>query len=251
MTAGTDPADQASQPSVPAGADAPTSALPAVDPSPADQPGAVSSSLLSAGADVCPSCGKPMAKDQRYCLECGNRRGDPRLPFMDAVVFMEASRQPEAAAAPPPPPREARGGISNNTALVAGVATLVLAIGVGVLIGRSGDSGSQPVANTTPQVIKVEGGGGGGEVETSSESSGSATKQGGGSSKSKSKGSKKGKAGLEEGSHGGSVASEEVLKPSANAKEQAQAETKVGDTCKKGSAGCNSGGEFDGSFFGE
>ena len=49
--------------------------------------------------EQCPSCGKPMATDQRYCLECGSRRGDPRLPFMDAVVFMEASKQPERPAA--------------------------------------------------------------------------------------------------------------------------------------------------------
>jgi hypothetical protein len=31
-----------------------------------------------------------MLPDQRYCLACGARRGDPRLPFMDAVVLMDA-----------------------------------------------------------------------------------------------------------------------------------------------------------------
>ena len=100
-----------------------------------------------------------MANDQRYCLECGNRRGDPRLPFMDAVVFMEAVKGAEPGGRPAPPPEQTRPGCRQRLA-VAGVATLVLAIGVGVLIGRSGDSGPDR-ASAAPQVIKVEGGGGG------------------------------------------------------------------------------------------
>ncbi len=203
--------------------------------------------------DSCPSCGKPMATDQRYCLECGSRRGDPRLPFMDAVVFMEASKQPEAAgAAPPPlpPAGEPKRGISNNTALVAGVATLVLAIGVGVLIGRSGESSSQPVANNQPQVIKVEGGGGGGgggEEATAAAGSSKAEKSGG-ASKSK-KASKAAKAEEEAIEAGGETGAEEVLKPSADAKPLPPAATEPGDKCEKGTAGCNKSGEFDGSFF--
>ena len=253
MTAGPDPADQASQPSVPVGAapSPPTPLQPADQGASAQTVTQVSSSLLSASPESCPTCGKPMAKDQRYCLECGNRRGDPRLPFMDAVVFMEASRQPEPVAAAPSPPREQRGGISNNTALVAGVATLVLAIGVGVLIGRSGDNGSQPAANTAPQVIKVEGGGGGGEVASSGESSGGNTSKSTKSNKPKTKQAKKSSEKLETGSSGTSKAAEEVLKPSADAKPLPPPTTQVGEKCEKGVAGCNSKGEFDGSFFGE
>src|SRR6188472_1980390 len=98
-----------------------------------------------------------MAADQRYCLECGQRRGDPRLPFMDAVVLMDAVKRPRQAA--PPPPKKKRTGVSPNAALIAGVGTLLLALGIGVLIGRSGN---HDVASTTPapQVIKVGGGGG-------------------------------------------------------------------------------------------
>ena len=115
---------------------------------------------LAGGATSCPSCGASAWRaDQRYCLDCGHRRGDPRLPFMDAVVFMDAiKRQPQ----PPPPPATAATSaprISANASLIAGVATLVLAIGVGVLIGRSGDSGSHQRRRTAPQVIKVGGGG--------------------------------------------------------------------------------------------
>lgn len=271
MTAGPDPADPANQPSVAASgpdpisepplagqAPPPTGSIPPPTgpvPPPAGQapppipepPAPVSSSMLSAGGDACPSCGSPMAKDQRYCLECGTRRGDPRLPFMDAVVFMEAAKQPEAAAAAPPPPSEPkRGGISNNAALIAGVGTLVLAIGVGVLIGRSGDNGTQTAASNTPQVIKVEGGGGG-ETAAATETGGSNAGKGG-KGKSKGKGKKAAKS-LETGSSGTSKAAEEVLKPSADAKPLPPPTTQLGDKCEKGTAGCSKSGEFDGSFF--
>jgi hypothetical protein len=194
-----------------------------------------------------------MALDQRYCLNCGNRRGDPRLPFMDAVVFMEASKQPKgeaAAAAPPPPP--AKSGISPSTTLIAGIATLVLAVGVGVLIGRSGDNSPAPVANQTPQIIRVGGGGGEEEAETATEKNAGkkATKaKGGGSSAKKSKG-KKGTHELEEGANGGSKAAQEVLHTAPGVKE-AKPEVQVGEKCEKGTAGCSESGEFNGSFFGE
>jgi hypothetical protein len=195
-----------------------------------------------------------MALDQRYCLNCGNRRGDPRLPFMDAVVFMEASKQPKgaeaAAAAPPPPP--AKSGMSPGTTLIAGIATLILAVGVGVLIGRSGNE-SAPVAQQQPQIIKVGGGGEGEEAET-----GGSEETGGGKEASKGKGggksAKKGKgkeaSAVEEGSSGGSKAAQEVLHTAPGVKE-AKPEAEVGEKCEKGTAGCSESGEFNGSFFGE
>ena len=94
------------------------------------------------GNESCPNCGARMAADQRYCLNCGHRRGEPRLPFMDAVVFMEsmsARRAPaRRAAASPARANRSSARMNANAALIAGVATLVLAIGVGFLIGRSG-----------------------------------------------------------------------------------------------------------------
>jgi hypothetical protein len=114
---------------------------------------AVSASLTTASADRCGTCGAQLASDQRYCLECGERRGDPRMPFMNG-------RPPEVLPAAPPPasgsrkPRSAAG-----TTLVAGVGTLLLAMGVGVLIGRSDDN--TQVAKTPPvQVVTVAGAGG-------------------------------------------------------------------------------------------
>ncbi len=208
----------------------------------------------STPSDACPTCGAQMAIDQRYCLNCGHRRGEPRLPFMDAVVFMNAmSAPPEepAAAAPPPPPQ--RSGLSPSTTLVAGIATLVLAVGVGVLIGRSGDDNSAPVANQQPQIIRVGGSeaGGGGEEETATETDtgGKEAKKakGGGKAAKKSKGNEKAPE-VEEGANGGSKAAQEVLHTAPGVKE-AKPEAKVGEKCEQGTAGCSDSGEFNGSFF--
>jgi hypothetical protein len=194
--------------------------------------------------EQCPSCGAHMAADQRYCLECGKRRGDPRLPFMDAVVFMDAvKRQPElASAGATPAPVERRSRMTANASLIAGVATLVLAIGVGVMIGQSSDNGSSVASAPAPQIIKV--GGGGGEEATASASSGGEEIGG------KDKG-KKAKAAPEKAvdSSGTSEAAAEVLKPAGDVKLPPPTVQK-GGKCESGAAGCE-GGEFTGDFFGE
>src|ERR1700712_4105219 len=122
------------------------------------------------GSGSCPNCRARMAADQRYCLNCGHRRGEPRLPFMDAVVFMESMGPGGGpSATPPPPPSEPKPSnrMNANAALIAGVATLVLAIGVGFLIGRSGHDGASNTAAQAPiKVIEV--GGGGEATETAS-----------------------------------------------------------------------------------
>lgn len=205
---------------------------------------------IAGSGDNCPNCGASLAPDQRYCLACGNRRGDPRLPFMDAVVFMEAAKRPVAAeaavAAAPAPDR--RPFISANASLIAGVATLVLAIGVGVLIGRSGDSGSTNAAAPAPQVITV-GGGGAGEGAATAKASG-AKEAGGGKSAAtaKPKATKKAKKKLETGSSGTTKAVEEVYEPAAGVK-IAPPEQKLGGECEPGVAGCGKNGKFEGTFF--
>ncbi len=188
--------------------------------------------------DQCPSCGAALAADQRYCLECGQRRGDPRLPFMDAVVLMDAVKQPRQT--PPPRPKKKRTGISPNAALIAGVGTLLLALGIGVLIGRSGH---QEVAQTAaaPQIIKVGGGGG----EAASTASKGKNSTGGGAADAKTK--KQKAAALKQAEE--HPAAEEVLKP-ADDVNLAPPTVKPGDKCEEGAAGCE-GGEFTGNFFGE
>jgi len=198
----------------------------------------IRSSAVQTG-DICTSCGAPLATDQRYCLECGQRRGDPRLPFMDAVVLMDAVKRPRQAT-PPPAKKKRRANISPNAALIAGVGTLLLALGIGVLIGRSGHQEVAQTASAVPQVITV--GGGGGEASTASK--GKAT-TGGNAANAKTK--KQKAAALKEAeTH---PAAEEVLKPAGDVK-LAPPTVKPGDKCEKGAAGCENG-EFTGNFFGE
>jgi len=208
----------------------------------ADNAGVTTS--IEGSGERCPTCQAPLAADQRYCLECGNRRGDPRLPFMDAVVFMDAVKTANEPPPPPPPPSESRPqGITANAALIAGIGTLVLAIGVGVLIGRSGDNGSATAANQTPQIIKV-GGGGGGEEEAAPEAEASTGKKKKGGGKAKKATPKKETQADKEGEE----AADEVLHSKVDT---VKSGTQLGEECDPSEAGCSKSGKFEGEFFGE
>lgn len=167
---------------------------------------------------------------------------------MDAVAFMDASKrpQPTAAAAPPEPPPRRRPTFSANTSLVAGVATLVLAIGVGVMIGRSGDTGVTNAA--APQVIRVGGGEEPAAATASTAGAGGAASAGKGGNKANSATVKKAKAKASTGDSGASKATEEVFEPAPGVK-IAPPEQQLGGDCDPSVAGCNSNGKFEGSFF--
>ncbi len=115
----------------------------------------------SSSAEPCAACGAPLAPDQRYCLQCGERR-----PGMSSVLAGGLPGSGDARLEPPPtppaPPGHAAGGsapapdarANNAVTVIAGVGVLLLAMGVGVLIGRSGGNGAaRPAA--APQVISV------------------------------------------------------------------------------------------------
>ncbi len=115
----------------------------------------LSPSAAAPGADACGACGAALAPDQRYCLECGERR--PAVS--DFLRAGPRSSQPAATTPPSVPPTltaEARKGSGGNPWLpvIAGVGVLLLAMGVGVLIGRSGSSGSKAAP---AQVITISG----------------------------------------------------------------------------------------------
>jgi hypothetical protein len=221
-------------------------------------------------SESCPNCNARMAVDQRYCLNCGHRRGEPRLPFMDAVVFMESMNSAPGGAggaAPPPPPAQS-GGPNNkwnaNAALIAGVATLVLAIGVGFLIGRTGHNDSSSAGNGGGvKIVQIPSSSGGGEAEVAPETESPAT-EGGAKASSGSKGESgkaKGKPAAEksaaektkikEGSEEETKAIEEAQNKVLHATSpQAKVGAQVGESCEKGTPGCE-GEEFTGNFFGE
>jgi hypothetical protein len=96
-----------------------------------------------------------VAPGQRYCLDCGER-----LVPMSSVLSGEPPPRKDAAPAPaaPNPPAAPSHGVAgpqhNNTlTVIAGVGVLLLAMGVGVLIGRSGSS--KQSAAPAAQVITV------------------------------------------------------------------------------------------------
>jgi hypothetical protein len=200
----------------------------------------VQAATVSSPGEQCPSCGGHLAADQRYCLHCGHRHGEPRLPIMNAVTFMDTMRQPSEGS-PPPPPRKRR-RFSANTALIAGVATLLLALGVGVMIGRAGNH-SVAGAPATPQIVKLSGGGG---IEEKTASSGGTVVGGGSKGAAQSKAQKPKPATLKKEAETQSGA-EEVLKPSPGVK-LPPATVKPGGKCPPGSAGCKHG-KFTGNFF--
>ncbi len=156
---------------------------PSPSPSPAageEAARAVTQSLPVVTNERCSQCAAPLAQDQRYCLQCGAARahvsgpmsgGRPGGPPPTAVSPQNATSPHSAlspggpqtlplgtAGAPPNAPPgfgAAQPSDRNNTlALLAGVGVLLLAMGVGVLIGRA-STGSAKVPPA--QVISVGG----------------------------------------------------------------------------------------------
>jgi hypothetical protein len=121
-----------------------------------------------AGAGTCAKCGAPLAPDQRYCLECGERRAEMSSVLRSGPPTGSDSpppQKPPPAVDPNPPP--ARG---NTLTIIAGVGVLLLAMGVGVLIGRSSVSKSSGSAQVI-SIAALPGGSGGGAAPTTPTSS--------------------------------------------------------------------------------
>jgi hypothetical protein len=201
--------------------------------------------LLAATSDRCVACGTPMSADQRYCVSCGERRGQARFSLPAGGEPSETVTETAvlAAASPPRSPRASQG-----TTIVAGVGTLLLAMGVGVLIGRNSADTTTRTQQAAAPVVTVLGGAGTGTAAASA---------GGAAKKSSSKPST-------------SKTRTTTHKKSADQPTAAQAE-KASDAASKvlGSGnsnlppatvtvgqtghgpGYNQSGHFDGSFFGQ
>jgi hypothetical protein len=90
-----------------------------------------------------------MAADQRYCLHCGERR-TPMSSVLLGVPAASTGAEPDTPPRPPGvPPADATAQRSSALTVISGVGVLLLAMGTGVLIGRSGATRtvtvSQPV----------------------------------------------------------------------------------------------------------
>jgi hypothetical protein len=124
--------------------------------------------------EPCPSCGAPLAGDQRYCLHCGTRRPEARLEFLDVLDADVRARSPlPAPPAPPqggppvwpaayaaPAPRGVNARLQANAGLLALAALLLLTLLIGLLLGHwatGSDTPSAAAPAAAPQVIRVEG----------------------------------------------------------------------------------------------
>jgi hypothetical protein len=97
----------------------------------------------------CPQCRGLVAEDQRYCLSCGARQPNARLPeSMTGSAPGGGAKGPELSGAQQP---------RDWTPVVAvgGLAAMALVLVIGVLIGKSGEGATKAAAN--PQVVTVAG----------------------------------------------------------------------------------------------
>lgn len=139
---------------------------------------------LGAHGEPCPGCGAPLAADQRYCLNCGRRRGAPRVDYRHYMgrtdPAAEASAPQSAGPAVEEPVKQQRDYAP--LAAVGGIAVLGLMLLIGVLIGKgNSDTASVP----TQQVIRVPATGGesSGEGGATSKNAGAGFGGGGNSAK--------------------------------------------------------------------
>jgi hypothetical protein len=134
--------------------------------------------VLGKQGEPCRECGAPLAADQRYCLNCGKRRGSPRIDFerhLPAAGAASANGSAPAAAQPAGEGiryqlPEGRGPQRDYTPLAAvgGIAVLGAMLLIGVLIGK-GDSGGTAAA---PAPVVVQGGEAGAGKTAADEESG-------------------------------------------------------------------------------
>jgi len=112
--------------------------------------------VLGEHGEPCQECAAPLAADQRYCVNCGRRRGEPRVDYRRLMGAAEGeaptAEQPSAPATPPEGEPKAERDYA-PLAAVGGIAVLGLMLLVGVLIGKGNSS---PTAAPAP-IVKVGG----------------------------------------------------------------------------------------------
>jgi hypothetical protein len=150
---------------------------------------AATTQVLGKEGEPCRECGAPLAADQRYCLNCGRRRGEPRIDFQRHVpapgaagVNGDRPAQAQAGAAEAAPAPQAKGSQRDYTPLAAvgGIAVLGVMLLIGVLIGKGDSGGAAPA----PAPVVLQGGGAG--AGTTAADEGGGTKAGSKPAKSKS-----------------------------------------------------------------
>jgi hypothetical protein len=103
--------------------------------------------------EQCDQCGAAVEHSQRYCVACGAHRRHVRDPASQYLATRTSRARSSAGARPTGTPR--KGTSSLLTAVI--VAAVPLAIGLGVLVGRSSNNGDAKLLaalrNQKPQVV--------------------------------------------------------------------------------------------------
>jgi hypothetical protein len=208
--------------------------------------------LAGAVGDRCVNCGAPLAADQQYCIHCGERRGKSRFgaPETSGQTVQTTTH------VTPPPAQAAPRRPSSGTTLVAGVATLLLAMGVGVEIGRisnNGNNGSKAAA--APSVITVNGGSASTPATTTAGSQSPAgsthhAHHAAAAPKTEVKKAQQAAAAPKPTKQAVQKASNAASSVLGGNTGQSNNTVTTGQSCTSGSAGCQ-GGHFTGTFFGQ
>lgn len=167
-------------------------------------------------SEPCRACGAVLAEDQRYCLNCGERRGGPRLDFrqhLDSrgeVPAAGATSSVETAAKDEP---AKDGGRRQRDyaplAAAAGIAVLGVMLLIGVLIGRG--TGTSTGSSAQPQVITVGAADTGAEAEGGNQAAPKQQQRGDGNGKAKAGKNAKASSGGRSDTGNAPVVSEEQL----------------------------------------
>jgi len=118
----------------------------------------------------CRSCGTTLARDQRYCLNCGKTAAE-----------RPAAPQQQAPAAAAVAPAATATGITPGVA-AAGVCLSVLFLAAGVLVGRNSGASQQKAAPAAAPIVVQSTGGGSGTASTDTATDATPTDTGTGAS---------------------------------------------------------------------
>ncbi len=103
--------------------------------------------------DTCEQCGSVLATDQRYCVNCGWRRGEARVDYERRLVggqSMANGATPAATAAPAPTQQW------SPIMAIGAIALLGVFLLLGVLIGKDDNGGTTTVAAQAPATTTTD-----------------------------------------------------------------------------------------------
>ncbi len=131
---------------------------------------AAGSLLAGVSGDRCAVCNARLAVDQRYCVECGTRRGNPRF------TLAQPEQQPGSVVSTV---GQIGSAAITRVQLLLALLIILVAIGVGVLIGHGSSKAPQVTSATVTTSGSGSSGSGSGSASTTGGSSGSPFQSGG------------------------------------------------------------------------